>query len=146
MKKCSKCGETKDFTEFHNNKRTKDGKHYWCKVCARTKSAEWKRNNRKIVNAMRAKWRAKAQPCVYRIKNKVSGHYYLGQTTKHFCERVRDHFGQGTCVNSPFTGLNKEEWKCEVLCYGTKKQVRDLEKALLNTKVGEDPLCLNRRT
>ena len=127
MKRCGKCGVEKDFTEFSNDKRAKDGKQSYCKVCARTKNAEWQRKNKEKVNAKKDKWRAKAQPCVYRIKHKVSGSYYIGQTNQHFCERVSRHFSPKTNRNSPFTGLNKEEWKCEVLCYGTKEQVKSHE-------------------
>lgn len=32
-KKCYKCGTTKSFSEFHNNRTTKDGKQHYCKVC-----------------------------------------------------------------------------------------------------------------
>lgn len=32
-KTCTKCLEEKPLTEFHNNKRTKDGKAYYCKPC-----------------------------------------------------------------------------------------------------------------
>ena len=161
MKECTKCKETKGLEEFNNNKQNKDGKHSYCKVChsvlkaewyrnnkerVKVRKAEWQRNNKERHNALNAKYRAKAQPCVYRIKNKTSGHYYLGQTSQHFCERVTKHFSTTNCLESPFTGLNKEEWKCEVLCYGTNKQVKHLEKVLLNTRVGKDPLCLNKNT
>jgi hypothetical protein len=176
MKVCSNCGKTKELDEFSNHKKAKDGKQTYCKECASTKhaewkrnnkekvsvyNAEWKRNNREKVNAASAKWRrnnrekantrvaewrAKAQPCVYRIKHKASGSYYIGQTTKHFSERLAKHFNPKSNLTSPFTGLNKDEWECEVLCYGTKQEVKDLEKALLNTRVGKDPLCMNKYT
>ena len=109
-------------------------------------NAKWKRNNREKANAVVAEWRTKAQPSVYRIKNKTSGHYYIGQTTHHFCVRVSNHFSPKSTLNSPFTGLNKDEWDCEILCYGTEEEVKHLEKALLNTRVGQDPLCLNKST
>lgn len=35
MKFCSKCGKDKPLEEFHNHKRTKDGKYYACKECKR---------------------------------------------------------------------------------------------------------------
>ena len=129
MKVCRNCGKTKELDEFYNDKSRKDGKYSYCKVCANTRKAEWK---------------AKAQPCVYRIKHKVSGLYYLGQTSQHLSQRVSCHFSSKSNLISPFTGLNKEEYKCEVLCYGTKKEVKALEKALLITRVGKDPLCMNR--
>lgn len=33
MKLCTKCGISKELEEFHNYKRTKDGKAYRCKSC-----------------------------------------------------------------------------------------------------------------
>ncbi len=33
MKKCTKCGETKELTEFHKDKNRKDGRRACCKVC-----------------------------------------------------------------------------------------------------------------
>lgn len=32
-KRCSKCGKTKSIDDFHKNKNTKDGRHYYCKEC-----------------------------------------------------------------------------------------------------------------
>lgn len=32
-KKCTKCGEIKDVSEFHRNKNTKDGYVFYCKTC-----------------------------------------------------------------------------------------------------------------
>jgi len=144
MKVCSNCGKTKELDEFYNDKSRKDGKYSYCKVCANTRKAEWKRNNKEKQYVYDAEWKAKAQPCVYRIKHKVSGLYYLGQTSQHLSQRVSCHFSSKSNLISPFTGLNKEEYKCEVLCYGTKKEVKALEKALLITRVGKDPLCMNR--
>lgn len=33
MKECSRCNKKKDFTEFHQSKRSKDGYYVWCKTC-----------------------------------------------------------------------------------------------------------------
>lgn len=33
MKRCTKCGQDKPLTDFHKNKRSKDGLQYWCKPC-----------------------------------------------------------------------------------------------------------------
>jgi hypothetical protein len=35
MKYCSKCGETKEYSEFHKMTRSKDGHQNWCKICLR---------------------------------------------------------------------------------------------------------------
>lgn len=33
MKACTKCGERKPLSEFHNHRNTADLKHLWCKLC-----------------------------------------------------------------------------------------------------------------
>lgn len=33
MKRCTKCGEQKELSEFHKTKRAKDGYRSWCKLC-----------------------------------------------------------------------------------------------------------------
>ena len=145
-KQCRKCGENKPLEAFAKRTDRKNGRQSYCRVCKNALNVEWRRNNKQKNRASTAKWKANATPCVYRIKNKVSGLYYLGQTTQRLCERTQKHFSPNSHLQSPFTGLNKEEWECEVLCYGTKKQVRELEKVLLNTRVDIDPLCMNKNT
>ena len=34
-KQCRKCGATKPLTEFYKNASTKDGRHSYCKICAK---------------------------------------------------------------------------------------------------------------
>ncbi len=182
MKQCTKCGETKDFSEFNKNKNHKDGLQYKCKACQKQyardnkeKRAEymkqWRDNNKaklaeygkqyrdankakilkyrqdhKDYNAAYKKQRiANATPCVYRIKHKTSGLYYIGSTTRPLCDRVNHHFDKACCPTSPFTGKQKDNWDVTVLCYGTKSQVKELEKTLQKTRVNQDINCLNRR-
>lgn len=33
MKTCTKCHSTKPLTEFHSNRKTRDGLNFWCKSC-----------------------------------------------------------------------------------------------------------------
>ena len=56
MKTCSKCKETKDESEFHKNKGTKDGLRYWCKVCHRASKAKWQAANPEKHRAYTGKW------------------------------------------------------------------------------------------
>lgn len=35
MKKCRRCNETKNLSEFHKAKTTKDGHAGWCKSCVK---------------------------------------------------------------------------------------------------------------
>jgi len=70
MKRCSKCKQHKDESEFWKNKNRKDGLADWCKPCYRAWEAEnrdnrrayhtnWKASNRDKTQAYNAKWLAK---------------------------------------------------------------------------------------
>ena len=40
LKRCSKCGEDKELSEFHNNKATHDALSYQCKPCSKITKKE----------------------------------------------------------------------------------------------------------
>lgn len=46
-KLCSKCGESKAPVEFGNNRRTKDGKQAWCKLCMREYNDSYSKTDRR---------------------------------------------------------------------------------------------------
>ena len=46
---CSKCGESKILTEFHRNKRSKDGFNRHCKTCVREYRQELKSRKNKVI-------------------------------------------------------------------------------------------------
>jgi hypothetical protein len=137
-KKCSKCKQIKELAEFHKNKRSPDGHQSYCKPCKR------QHNNEPAFRKYLKDWRDKATPCLYRIRHKQTGEYYLGQTRTRFCDRVASHFTLNANVASPFTGKNRKDYECEVICYGTLDQIKQVEKELLSLRVGIDPKCLNK--
>lgn len=49
MKFCKKCCETKRFSEFHNDKTKKDGKHSICKPCAISAAKRVYHNNKDAI-------------------------------------------------------------------------------------------------
>jgi len=51
QKKCTKCGELKDKSEFSKNKNTKDGLMRWCRVCNYAQTYAWQKNNKERYNA-----------------------------------------------------------------------------------------------
>ena len=172
MKRCSTCKETKDFSEFSKNKNHKDGLQYKCKACNKQyrqdnkrKIAEYKKqycdnnkakiaeygkqhrdNNKDYYAKYKKLRRLNTIPCVYRIMSKTSGIYYIGSTTQPLCDRITHHFIKGSCIGSPFTGKDRNNWEVHQLCTGTKEQVRELEKYLLKLRVGIDKNCINKQT
>ena len=75
-KKCSKCGEEKDISEFRNNNRSKDKKDYFCKLCRRERDNNYRKNNKDKIKKTRKEYREKNKDKIkeykkeYREKNK----------------------------------------------------------------------------
>lgn len=95
MKKCSKCFETKDFSEFSKDKHQKDGLTTSCRLCRRAATAKWRSLNpdkvqeykksegfKEIARKSSAKWR-KNNP--EKLKE-----YYAKESTKEN-SRKRTH-------------------------------------------------------
>ena len=56
-KKCSKCGFEKDTSEFHRDKRCKDGLYSHCKECAREYTRKYAKENRGRLKQLQKEWR-----------------------------------------------------------------------------------------
>lgn len=54
-KLCKTCGEIKNPTEFHSNKKNRDGLSYTCKPCATKRACEWQKKNPERRRAISAK-------------------------------------------------------------------------------------------
>lgn len=52
MKKCTKCGQLKDLSEFFNSSRNKCGKRESCKVCETESVARYKRTKEGLIMCM----------------------------------------------------------------------------------------------
>lgn len=46
MKKCPRCKETKQFSEFRRDKNRKDGRQLYCTICDKEYQKEWYSNNK----------------------------------------------------------------------------------------------------
>ena len=57
MKKCSKCGVTKEKKEFGKHNGNKDNLQSGCRVCNRKSVDKWKKSNSERVKANQKKWR-----------------------------------------------------------------------------------------
>lgn len=65
MKRCPRCKQEKPIDDFGNNRRTPDGKNYYCRECVRKRSFErqsyhatWREMNRDHVNQKSQEWAA----------------------------------------------------------------------------------------
>lgn len=50
MKKCSKCKEGKELDQFYNDKKSKDGKHRYCKLCISLEGVDYRNKNKENIN------------------------------------------------------------------------------------------------
>jgi len=57
MKECSKCGETKDVSEYGKLKTNKDGLKYACRCCLTIDKKRWRENNREKISADKKRWK-----------------------------------------------------------------------------------------
>jgi len=55
-KKCNKCGEVKELTDFYKQTNAKDGHAYMCKVCTLAKSSAWYEANKERARLTRSSW------------------------------------------------------------------------------------------
>ena len=98
MKKCTKCGETKELTEFHKEKRGKHGRKACCKVCIkqyqqanREKVAEYKKQyyqeNRKKIEKRQKQYRQEN-----REKIAERGKQYYQENREQITEQQKQYY------------------------------------------------------
>jgi len=56
MKVCNTCKIEKELTEFHRNKKHKDGLHYHCKSCQAEYKRKWNKDNKKSKAKYQLRW------------------------------------------------------------------------------------------
>jgi Restriction endonuclease len=90
MKRCSRCNEVKDFSEFYKSKREKDGLNFWCKECMHVH-------------------RYGNTPRLYRASNPGKGYnpkYYKGYDPEHY----RKHSQKRLEYNKKWQRENREHF------------------------------------
>ena len=103
MKKCTKCGEVKELSEYHKNKSEKDAHVYRCKLCVSKKSQEYYKKNREKIKKYRAT-NQKTNQKKYREKNREK----IKERDKVYREKNRDII---RARNRVFAREHKEEYR-----------------------------------
>ena len=88
MKKCIKCHETKELTEFNKNKRNTNGIDCYCKPCKYQKTREWINNNKHHHMNLNLKWKYKIAGVYGLFENGIC--LYIGES-KRVLDRFTNH-------------------------------------------------------
>ena len=67
MKQCTKCKETKSYTDFYKNRSNKDGYEYYCKPCKNAEKAKNKEVDKRYYQKNREERIKKAR--IYELTN-----------------------------------------------------------------------------
>jgi len=99
---CSKCGITKELTEYHKKTKSKDGLQNYCKSCIKETNTNFRETKPEYqkdwFKANSVKWkkyisdwrRADKTPTIYSITN-PKGEVYVGMTLMPLSARIREH-------------------------------------------------------
>ena len=88
-KKCTKCGEIKDESEFNKNRGAKDGLFSWCRKCANAQSRKWYKEN----------WVHSLETTkLYQQENKDKVTQYRLQHREQILQRNKDRYAQGKAL------------------------------------------------
>jgi len=87
VKKCGKCGNKKDSSNFSEDKKYKDGLNYQCKNCCNIASKKWRRRNKKHIRVYNKNWHK-------------SNHNYHKVWYKDNAEKVKIN-KKKWCINNP---------------------------------------------
>jgi 5-methylcytosine-specific restriction endonuclease McrA len=113
MKTCSKCGETKPFSDFDKFVHSKDGRRPACKICTKEYQAKYRKQNAEKKRASQS-WRLKSRDVekTWREKNrektKIDRHNRRatlkarGKLTPGLTEKLyKLQFGRCACCKRP---------------------------------------------
>lgn len=84
-KKCPKCGDIKNKSEFSKNSTLKDGLDCWCKVCANLNNKKYHAKNKDRVNeSRRKKYHSKEGKAKYKKRYKLNRSNKLKYNKKYY--------------------------------------------------------------
>lgn len=93
-KECTKCGETKNITEFHKSKSHKDGFHSQCKKCKN----EYRKRRRECLHE-------KEKEKIQRLEYRQTAHY------KFLNKKHQERYRNQPRVKKMRAAYNKEYYK-----------------------------------
>ena len=131
MKKCCKCKEIKELTEFFKSKDRKDGVQTYCKACGTKRRSQYYQDNKKTELATRRRhflfkrnWLTNFKKTCKCNKCGDSRWYVLDF---HHKDREAKEFTLGRFKEFAIEKLIEEISKCEVLCSNCHREFHHLE-------------------
>ena len=135
MKKCTKCGEIKELSEFTKKKSRKDGLNSSCKTCSRaTTKSHYERNkeyykkkshNHEKRVAVLIKEYKENNPCVR------CGETRPWRLEFHHRNPSEKEYAVSTMIQLAYNTVLKEIEKCDVVCANCHRDIHYEEKMIL---------------
>lgn len=135
-KQCSKCKQVKDTSEFHKDKRCKDGLYSHCKDCAREYTRKHAEANREKLKQQQKEWRERNKEKIrlwndeFKQSNKEAIREY-NKTYQleryHKLPKVKLHNSIGCLVRTALHGKKAKRKLEELLGYTTEELMYHLE-------------------
>lgn len=121
-KQCTKCKVEKSLDDFHNSKKSNDGKRHICKVCVKEYDAQTFDNP----ESTRNKWGSGIYALVHKATCSI---HYVG-STKRLYNRKTDHFSKAQCSIFTQNNLNYKDYEFVILNIIDNKEKRMQHEAL----------------
>lgn len=83
---------------------------------------------------------------LYKITNEITGEYYIGKHNgwTQIGYKKSLYWGSGVRINNSYKKYGKENFKYEILCYGTTEYIFELERKYVTVDLVENDIkCLN---
>ncbi len=107
FKRCTKCGETKQTTEFHKDASKGDGLHGLCKICLRAINLNWQKEHREYFKLCRHRYRGT-------LRGKASSARVMARYRAKLRREAGISFGN-ICNNTPLFNLVRKLKEAEVV-------------------------------
>lgn len=132
MKKCCKCDEIKDSSNFSKSVKRKDGLQSYCKTCSNELRMTYFFDNRENERKVREIYFSTKRKFVDEFKESCKcqkcgdSRWYV--LDFHHLDKTLKEFSISTAMNCSIKTLKKEIDKCIVLCSNCHRELHFLEK------------------